>query len=192
MLKKVLALALVLSFGTVFAQEYKVDTEATKVTWLGKKITGQHHGQVKVKEGTLTAKGDLLTAGRIVVDLNSMTVEDITEEEYRNKFLTHMKSPDFFDTAKNPEATLVIKKSSKVKEGLAVDGDLTFNGQTRPVKFTATDVTKTDSELSAKAKLVLDRTQWGLKYGSSSFFKGLGDKAIDNNFELNVDLKAKK
>jgi hypothetical protein len=65
-------------------------------------------------------------------------------------------------------------------------------GQTHPVKFQVTEWKKTGSSVSGKTTLKLDRTKWGLKYGSSSFFKGLGDKAIDNEFSLDIILSATK
>ena len=45
-----------------------------------------------------------------------------------------------------------------------------------------------------KGKLIIDRTAYGLKYNSKKFFdaKALGDKIIDDNFEVDVNLIAKK
>ena len=40
----------------------------------------------------------------------------------------------------------------------------------------------------ATANLKVDRTKYDVKYGSSSFFDGLKDKAIYDDFDLNVDL----
>ena len=37
--------------------------------------------------------------------------------------------------------------------------------------------------------LQVDRTKYGIKYGSASFFDGLKDKAIYNEFDLTVSLK---
>jgi len=37
-----------------------------------------------------------------------------------------------------------------------------------------------------EAKVTIDRTQFDIKYGSDSFFDNLGDKAISNNFELDI------
>jgi hypothetical protein len=60
------------------------------------------------------------------------------------------------------------------------------------VSFVVNDIKKTDSLFSGKSSLTLNRTQWGLKYGSTSFFKGLGDKAINDEFTLAVEIAAKK
>ncbi len=171
---------------------YNLDPAATKIVYVGKKVTGQHTGNVTAKSGNITVQGEEITAGEIVVDMNSLTSSDITDAETNGKYVGHMKSPDFFDTAKFPESKLVIKNSKKTAKGLEATGDLTMLGQTKPVSFVITDFKKTDSVVTGKSNLTLNRTQWGLKYGSGSFFKGLGDKAINDDFTLAIDLTAKK
>jgi polyisoprenoid-binding protein YceI len=194
-MKTILALTLVLGTNA-FAQTkektttYTVDPEKTKIEYVGKKVTGQHNGTVSVKSGNLVFKGAELSGGEIVVDMNSMTVSDITDEDSAKKFLGHMKSPDFFNTEKYPESKLVINKTKKVGPDLDVTGDLTMLGKTQPVNFKVTNWKWSDKEVTGKAKLILDRTKWNLKYGSGKFFKGLGDKMIHDEFELMIDLFA--
>lgn len=190
-MKMIFGLVFALSGAAAFAQTYTVDTAATKVEWVGKKVSGEHRGSVNAKSGTLTLKGEEITAGEVVVDMKSISCSDITDKETNGKFIGHITSPDFFDTAKYPEAKILIKSSKKTAKGLEVTGDLTFIGQTHPITFLATDVKKTDKTVSAKATVNVDRTKWGLKYGSGQFFKGLGDKMINDQFTLNVTLEAK-
>ncbi len=45
---------------------------------------------------------------------------------------------------------------------------------------------------SATGKATIDRTKFGLKYGSKSFFDNIGDKAIDDTFDLTFNVIAKK
>jgi hypothetical protein len=45
------------------------------------------------------------------------------------------------------------------------------------------------SSSQAKATVVIDRTKYGIKYGSGDFFDDLGDRAILNDFDLDVVLK---
>lgn len=196
-MKTILALALVLGTNA-FAQtkemttNYTVDPQKTKIEYVGKKVTGQHNGTVAVKNGNLVFKGAELSGGEIVVDMNSMTVTDITDKDTAQKYLGHMKSEDFFNTQKYPESKLVIKSTKKVGADLEVKGDLTMIGETQPVTFKVTNWDWSDKTVKGKAKLVLDRTKWGLRYGSGKFFKGLGDKMINDEFELMIDLFATK
>lgn len=173
-------------------ETYKVDPEATKIVYVGKKVTGEHTGTVKVKNGTLNFTGPELTSGEITVDMNTLNSTDITDKDLNAKYVGHMKSPDFFDVEKYPESKLVIKKTKANAQGLEVTGDLTMIGQTKPVTFQVTDWKKTAESVTGKANVTINRTQWGLKYGSGSFFKGLGDKAINDEFTLAITLSAKK
>lgn len=193
-MKTLIAAVFAVSAVSAFAQTYKVDPAATKITYVGSKVVGdsKHTGNITAKSGSITVKDDLITSGEVVVDMNTLTSTDLTDKEMNAKYVGHMKSPDFFDTAKNGDAKLVIKSSKKTDKGLEVTGDLTMIGQTKPVTFVVTDYKKTDSQVTGKTSMKLNRTNWGLKYGSGSFFKGLGDKAISDEFELTVDLTAKK
>ncbi len=190
-------LVLATSFSAVAADKpmtstYKVDPAATTVKWVGKKVTGQHDGNLSVTDGSLNFTGDLITSGEINVDMNTLTVTDIpASDENNGKLVGHLKSPDFFNVEKNPTAKLVVTGSEKTKDGLKVKGNLTFIGKTNPIEFLA-KVTKTDSSVKATSDITIDRTKWDLKYGSGSFFKGLGDKAINNDFVVSVNVTAKK
>jgi hypothetical protein len=44
----------------------------------------------------------------------------------------------------------------------------------------------------AIATIRIDRTKYDIKYGSKSFIEGIGDKAIDDEFEMQVNLVAMK
>lgn len=189
-MKTLIAAVLAISTVSAFAQTYNVDPAASKITYLGKKVTGEHTGNVTVKSGSLTLKGEEITGGVIVADMNTITSTDITDATYNEKYVTHMKSEDFFNTAKYPTSTVTIKSSKKTDKGLEVKGDLTLLGKTNPVTFVVTDLKKTDKSLTGKTTLTLNRTKWGLKYGSASFFKSIGDKAIHDDFNLTVDIVA--
>lgn len=191
-MKTLIAVALAVTTLTAFADSYKVDPAATKIVYLGKKVTGEHTGLVSVKEGKLDVEGDLIKAGEVVVDMNTLTSTDITDPEYNAKYVGHMKSADFFNVEKFPTSKLVIKGSKKTDKGLEVKGDLTLLGKTNPITFVVSDLKKSDKGVTGSTKLTLNRTKWGLVYGSSSFIKNLGDKAINDEFSLTINLAANK
>jgi polyisoprenoid-binding protein YceI len=155
---------------------------------VGKKVTGQHTGEVKLAKGQLVFEKDLLKNGEFEIDMTTIVNNDIQDKEYLAKFIGHINSDDFFATAKFKTAKLVIK-SVKHEKGSAykITGDLTIKGKTAPVSFDA-DVTKE----KASAKIVFDRTVYDIKYGSGKFFQNLGDKMIMDDVELSVSLVAKK
>lgn len=192
MLKQLLIASALFSSVSAFAKVEKVeiDPSASKVTYTGKKtlVDSKHTGEVKIKEGHLNFDGNTLKGGEFVIDMTTITNTDLTDAEYNKKFVGHITSADFFDTAKFGTSKLVIKTAKKEKDNnYSITGDLTIKGKTAPVNFTAV-VTKTD----ASANIVVDRTKHDVKYGSGSFFKDLGDKVIADNIDFTVALKAKK
>ncbi len=179
-----IALLVTLSLGTVTAQNKKIDLTKSSVNWLAKKVTGKHNGTVNFKEGTLVFKGDKLKGGSFTVDMTSLTSTDLTGE-YQGKLNGHLKSDDFFGVEKFPTATLGFKKIAEKSAGVyTVTADLTIKGKTLPVTFDLNVKGNTST-----TTFNIDRTKYDIKYGSGSFFDNLGDKAIDNEFELNVTLQ---
>jgi polyisoprenoid-binding protein YceI len=184
---KTIAIALLVAFSTAaVSQTKKVDASKSKITWVGKKVTGQHEGTVKLKDGELIFKNDKLTGGTFTVDMNSIYVTDIKADQGKDKLEGHLKSPDFFGTEKFSTATLVIKKAatSKTKGVYSIIADLTIKGITNPVRF---DITVNGNTATTKFKI--DRTKYDIKYNSGNFFENLGDKVINDEFELAATLQ---
>ncbi|WP_264563730.1 YceI family protein [Flavobacterium sp. N3904] len=183
---KSIALAFVVALSTlaVTAQTKKVDVSKSTINWVGKKVTGQHSGTVAIKSGALVFKKNVLAGGTFTVDMTTLTSTDLTGE-YLGKLNGHLKSEDFFSTEKFPTSTLVFKTiAAKGNDVYTVTADLTIKGKTNPVTF---DITvKGDTATTA---FKVDRTKYDIKYGSGSFFEGLGDKTIYDDFELTVSLK---
>lgn len=179
--------------GKKAPQSLKVDTQASTFNWLGKKITGEHNGTINIQNGNLVVDGDKLTGGDFTIDINSIKVLDVKDEGYNAKLVGHLKAPDFFDAAKYPTATFKITKATP-KGGANYDiaGNLTINGVTQPISFPATVNIDKKGSASASAKFEVDRTKFGSKYASKSFFDAIGDKAIYDNFTVEVKLAAVK
>ncbi len=178
-----IALVVVLSTLSVTAQTKKVDASKSSINWLAKKVTGQHNGTINIKDGTLVFKGKKLVGGTFTADMTTVTATDLTGE-YLGKLNGHLKSEDFFSTAKFATSTLVFKTiGAKSKDVYTVTADLTIKGITNPVTF---DITV--AENAATTKFMVDRTKYDIKYGSKSFFESIGDKAIYDEFELTVNL----
>ncbi|GET20565.1 YceI family protein [Prolixibacter denitrificans] len=185
----VLAL-LVLTVAPAFAQSYQVDTNASTVKWTGKKVAGSHHGTIALKEGELEMKGNQLIGGSVVVDMTTIKDLDLTDPEWNQKLVGHLRSNDFFGVEKFPVSRLVIKKvESKGGNLYHVTGDLTIKGITKPVEFDSS-ILVTGNKLEATGTIPVDRTKYGIKYGSGSFFSNLGDKMIDDVFTLDFSLVA--
>ena len=190
----VLAVASMLSVSTFANDNFKVDTKATKVKWLGEKVTGEHAGYISLKEGTLEMKDGKLASVSITMDMNSITCTDIEDAEYNAKFVGHLKDDDFFGVANHATSTF---KSTSIelfdaeKGKYKVTGDMTIKGITKTQVFEVT-LSQNGDKIIASAKIVIDRTKYDIQYGSASFFDSLGDKAIYDEFTLTVNLEAVK
>ncbi len=178
----VIIAALTVSFTTIKKETKKINVEKSSIEWVGKKITGQHSGVIAVKEGSLKFKNNKLVGGVVIVNMTSLTVTDLSGD-YKNKLERHLKSDDFFGVDKFETSTLTINKVTGENGSFLVNGDITIKGITKPISF---DMTVNDN--TATAELKIDRTQFGIRYGSASFFDDLQDKAINNEFELKVQL----
>lgn len=170
---------------------YKVVTTATSMEWSAKKVTGKHNGLVKVISGDLTLDGVNVKGGSFEIDLTSITVEDIKDPGSNGKLLNHLKSDDFFSVEKFPTAKFVISSvTPKSGSTYSVKGKLTIKGITQDIEFPA-DIAFQGKDMTATAKIKIDRTKFNIRYRSANFFENLGDKAIYDDFELDLKLVAK-
>jgi polyisoprenoid-binding protein YceI len=171
---------------------YKVDPAASKVAWVGKKVTGQHNGTLGLKSGQLEFDGDTLKAGMFTIDMQALKVLDLTDAKDNSDLTGHLKSNDFFFVEKFKEATFVVKTAVKKPDGTwDVTGPLTIKGMSHDVTVPMKLAKKGDT-VEASGKAVVDRTKYDIKFRSGKFFPELGDKLIYDNFEVEVALKAKK
>jgi polyisoprenoid-binding protein YceI len=180
------------SHASVTPGDGVVDVEKSSITWVGKKVTGQHNGTINLKEGSLVMAEGKLTGGSFVIDMTSISNLDMAGKDGQGKLEGHLKSADFFNVAEYPTATLTI--SNVVHRGVEgsykVTADLTIKGITKPVKFN-TQISEENGMKVAIADITVDRSDYNVRYGSGSFFENLGDKTIYDEFELSVKLAVK-
>jgi polyisoprenoid-binding protein YceI len=171
---------------------YKIDKAESRIFWLGKKVTGSHHGTIDITEGVLTTYDGELVAGEIIVDTRSIKILDITDPNTNQQFAGHLASEDFFASGDYPTAILTINKVSKlVNMNYQIVADLTIKGITNPIEFDAEVFNINTDTLKASGKLVIDRTRYSMKFRSGHFFKDLGDALIYDDFILKVQLTAR-
>jgi len=171
------------SFSTINAQKKEINTDKSTVQWKGYKVTGSHEGFVAIKSGTLNFESDKLTGGEFIIDMTSISCTDLSGG-IADKFVGHLNSDDFFGVANYPTATLVFTEVVPgTNNNYKVTGDITIKGKTEKITF---DLLIEDNKASTSFKV--DRTKFDIKYGSASFFDGLKNKAIYNEFDLVVSL----
>lgn len=165
-------------------QKYEIDQDHTfprfSYTHLG--MSKQSSSRFNKSTGTVMLDKEARTgAVEISIDMNSV---DTGSDEFDK----HLKSPDFFDTAKHPTATF---KSTGVKfEGdklVSIDGDLTIKGITKPVTLTVTSFVNQEhprlkkDAIGANATTVIKR---------SEFDAGAYAPAVSDEVTLDISLEA--
>lgn len=170
----------------------EVDVAKSTITWEGKKVTGSHNGTIMLQGGSLTMADGMLTAGHFVIDMTSIKNSDMAGSDGAGKLEGHLKSPDFFGVEQHPTSTLQFTQVvHRGTEGsYKVIADLTIKGITKPVKFNA-QFSEEEGMKIATADIVVDRSDYDVRYGSGSFFDNLGDKTIYDEFTLVVKLVLK-
>lgn len=162
------------------------------VTWLGTKVTGKHNGSIKVKGGNIELSGGNIAKGEIIIDMTSLTVEDLSGEQ-KSDLETHLNSDDFFSTAKHKDAKFVFTSAKPTnKHQYEVTGDLTIKGITKPLTANILVIPTSENTVKINGGFSVDRTNYDIKFRSGKFFSDLGDKMIYDEFVITLDLKAGK
>ena len=117
---KTIAMALIMLLSiTNNAQNKKIDAPKSTITWIGKKVTGQHSGTINIKDGNLVFIKNKLKGGTITVDMPTIKVTDLKAGEGKEDLEGHLKADDFFGTAKFATAKIDFKLISDNKDNTA-------------------------------------------------------------------------
>jgi polyisoprenoid-binding protein YceI len=184
------------SNGTVVA----VDSVNSTIEWIGYKPTGKHFGTINLKNGEFKLTGDQITGGTFIFDMNTIQVKDLDDKSGKTKLEAHLKGPDFFDVAKNPEAKFEITKVTIEKKDSTthlVEGNLTIRGNTKGISFPAKISLNDDGKkVKATASFKIDRTEFGIVYhskkdeGFMKEFEKMKDKLINNEIDLKLNVSS--
>lgn len=180
------------SFTKPKADTFQVDTTKSVINWVGKTIANSKHtGTLKMSKGSVILDGNTLTGGEFTFDMKSIKVTDLPPER-APRLENHLKSDEFFDVEKFPQGSFKITKVATNGTTATITGNLTLKNITKSVSFPAT-VTRNGNTLTAKATGVkFNRTEFDVKYRSGNFFSGLGDRAIEDEIEIDIELVATK
>jgi polyisoprenoid-binding protein YceI len=165
------------------AHKYTLDPSRSEVSFIGKKITGQHTGVFKKVSGEIELRGEVADNGvvRVSIDLASVKTDDDELDD-------HLRSKDFFDVERFPTATFAstaLAPSQKPGTTHTIYGNLTLHGVTRPFAFPATITIGTDT-VTANAELAIDRKDYGIVY------PGLPDDLISDEVMIRFAITARR
>ena len=185
MINKIPTLIIILLTALIsFGQKKTINISKSNVFWQGHKITGSHEGLMMFRSGHLNFEDNKLTGGFFIVDMQSISCTDLSGKS-KKSFEEHLKSEDFFGTKKHPTSKLLITKVEKTKTTnlYKCSGDITIKNITKKIYF---DIKVDKTKAFVKTKI--DRSKFNIKYKSGSFFDGLGDSLIYDEFDLKIHL----
>lgn len=186
---KINAPAHLVSLKDITNEKYLIYIKESVITWKGSSPMGSHTGYIYISKGEVMIEKDQLVGGIVEVDIN--TIED-EKHGSDNNLVNHLKDPDFFDVKKYPISTFAITKVESINsENIKVTGNLTIKGITNAVTFPAKIEVK-NGIFIANSKLVIDRTQWDIRYKSGKFYDNLADETISDSIEFQMNIVAKK
>ena len=171
---------------------FTLDAAASSIVWSGNKRVGATHtGLIEAQTGAVMIEGGTVTGGTMVVDMQTITDTDLTDEKFNAQLVGHLKSDDWFAVATYPTATFALE-SAKAVVGSAdatheVTGTMTIKGIEQEITFPATFVS-VENGVELTGVVTLDRSLFDVRYGSDTFFDNLGDELIEDEFTLTLDL----
>jgi polyisoprenoid-binding protein YceI len=166
-----LTCAALLFVSSTTAAELKLDPEGSKITFVGTKTDGKHEGGFKKFTSTAIADFENPDNGSLTIEIDATSLWSDDE-----KLTNHLKNPDFFDVRKFKTITLKSTKivHSESEEKLTIVGKMTMLGKEVEVKIPVTTAVE-GSKLTLKTEFKIDRTKWGMTYGSGK---------IDNDVQI--------
>lgn len=178
-LLSVLVFCLITAYS--FGQNKTIDLEKSSLNWTGKAAFDAYSltGTLKVKRGEILIENDSIKSLNLSIDMKSLNHE--------NKDLkTHLRGEDFFEVNTYTEATFTVTQPVQIKNGSTeVTGELKIKDVTKTETFT---INLNDDYSTLSFDISVDRTKYGVKFNSPSFFKKMKENAIADEFKLKGSL----
>jgi len=163
-------------------QKYLITPQNSKIEFTASKVTGSHNGSF----GDFSGQIDHVNTpdqGRVTITIKADSITTDTPD-----LTKHLKTADFFDVAKFPEATFVstsIKAGGENGASHTVTGNLTMHGVTKAVTFPAT-ISVTPEVATVDSTFTINRKDFGINYA------GQADNLIRDNVVLKLTIRASK
>ena len=172
----------------LYSQEnFTVNVENSNLNWKGYKPTGTHNGTIKLLSGNVAMENNKIIGGNFVADMST-----IKEADGNAKLEGHLKSEDFFEIAVYPLSNFEITEIENKGEKIQVTGNMTIKGITKQITFPAALLVNEDVITLTSDTFQINRADFNVKFKSKSFFNDLKDKFVNDEFDFQVTIVAKK
>jgi rhodanese-related sulfurtransferase len=173
---------------------HSIDLKESSIEWTGRNLLKKHHGRIELKSGHLQFVQGKLVSGHFVIDLRKIVCFDLEGSEWHDVLIHHLRSDDFFEVDRFPEAVFVIKSARELEGAnrgqcnIEVTGDLTLKGLTAPLTLCAAAGVTPDGKPAAQAVFSFDRTRWNVVYGAGRFFDKLGMHLVNDLVDMDIKI----
>jgi len=177
--------------------DYTVITDESRIGWTGRNANTSHHGTVSLANGRLHVEDNTIQGG-FTVDMESIENINLAGSDLQKVLISHLKSEDFFLTDGFPAARFNIRGGRFVREteptrpNCELSGTLDLRGVQNDLSFKATLVKWLDGRLHLTAHFDLDKTLWGITYGSSSYYRHLGMHTVFDDISIEMKIVAER
>lgn len=173
---------------------YELNLEKSQIRFIGKNsITDTKHvALLRLSTGFIITKDTTLSEAEFVIDMNSLTGTKFEDEESRQNFEGDLKGEKFFNTEKYPTATLKLLSANAHIYKIKTKAELTIMNKVQEMDLNVIATASGERDLKVSGSLILDRTDFGINYGSGSVFDNLGDNVIDDEVPVVFDLHLKR
>lgn len=177
--------------------EYVILLPESRIGWTGRNPNSCHFGTVGISGGNLHIDDSAIQGG-LTVDMDAIENLNLAGNELQHVLISHLKSDDFFFIDAFPAARLNIRsgrfnhEAYPTQPNCELTGTLDLRGVQNDLSFKATLAKGMDGHLHLSAHFDLDRTIWGITYGSSRFYKHLGMHSVFDHISIELLIVAEK
>jgi polyisoprenoid-binding protein YceI/rhodanese-related sulfurtransferase len=170
---------------------HELDLAESRVVWIGRNLINKHWGHVGLASGHVEFRDGLPIRGEAVLDLRRITCTDLAGDALHEVLIHHLESDDFFDVERFPEAAFRFDRTERCGDSpgccnLKLHGELTLRGVTKPLVIGAAAGVTPEGKAALQATFTIDRTDWGVLYGSGRFFQRLAGHLVNDAVELQL------
>ncbi len=192
---------IVVMFFTALEGRFFIDKENSTFEWIGRKVSGEHNGNIKISSADLSVykKTDdtFFISGYMSIDMNTISNIDIQDIGTRAYLVEHLKDDDFFNVINYPysyikivDCTPLSNLNNNMNYNYLLNAEITIKGISKAIEFPilVEELGINKNEISAIGTIDIDRTDFGIKYKSKSYFPSIGDKFIYDDFTINFKI----
>ena len=168
--------------------KYQIDKTKSVVRWIGRTPVKFHDGTIDIQEGNFSVDDNGILNGNIIIDMESINCTDLSGGG-KKSLEEHLMNDDFFSVNKFKTSKINISSEMKPNNGLIdFKGNLEIKNISNPISFKSSINKTPEGKYTASSKLTFDRSMYNVKYKSKSFFDDLGDKFINDDIEIELEI----